>query len=109
MRIGKGFSKGEIQNAGLTPYEAKMHGIPIDHRRRTSHEWNVELLKKHMVTVPLTKVKGIGDVTAKKLQGVGLQDVYDLANCNVNDLVKQLGYSKTTLTKWQDEARRLIE
>lgn len=45
-REGKGFSLSELEKAGITIEEAKRLGIPVDKRRRTCHEWNVEVLKK---------------------------------------------------------------
>ena len=44
-RSGKGFSTGELQDAGLTVTEAVDHSIPIDRRRRTSHRANVEAIR----------------------------------------------------------------
>lgn len=45
-RIGKGFSLGELKEAGIDLLEARRKGIPIDRRRKTVHPWNVEALKK---------------------------------------------------------------
>jgi len=47
-REGKGFSAEEIKAAGLSPGEATKLGIPVDPRRRTSHEDNVETLKEYL-------------------------------------------------------------
>ena len=44
-RPGKGFSPGELQDAGLTVTEAKERSIPFDKRRQTSHPANVETLR----------------------------------------------------------------
>lgn len=41
-RVGKGFSIGELREAGLTVCEATDRSIPVDRRRRTSHGANVE-------------------------------------------------------------------
>lgn len=106
-RIGKGFSKGELREAGLTPHEARLSNIPIDQRRRTTHLWNTEFLKRRMIIVPLTEIKGIGDVTSKKLKAAGIQDAHDLATGNINKLI-ELGYSKKTLIKWQADAKKIL-
>jgi len=47
-RVGKGFSLGELEKAGLTEGEAKKLGIPVDSRRRTIYDWNVEALKEFL-------------------------------------------------------------
>ncbi|MEB3799262.1 MAG: ribosomal protein L13e [Desulfurococcales archaeon] len=44
-RYGKGFSKGELSEAGLTIKKALKLGIPVDPRRRSVHPENVETLK----------------------------------------------------------------
>ena len=45
-RRGKGFSLGELQDAGVTVKEAAERSIPIDRRRRSSHPANVEKIRR---------------------------------------------------------------
>jgi len=45
---GRGFSRGELKEAGVDPKHALKLGIPIDPRRKTKHEENVKMLKKHL-------------------------------------------------------------
>ena len=45
-RRGKGFSCEEIKAAGLTKDEVAGHSLPIDLRRRTAHNVNIETLKR---------------------------------------------------------------
>ncbi len=45
-RNGKGFSIGELREAGLAVTEALYRSIPIDKRRRSSHHTNVETLRR---------------------------------------------------------------
>jgi large subunit ribosomal protein L13e len=45
VREGRGFSLAEIQAAGLNAGEAQILGVPVDLRRKSSHEENVEILK----------------------------------------------------------------
>ena len=47
-RTGKGFSLGELKEAGLGFRKAFEMGIPIDTRRSTKHEANVGTLRKHL-------------------------------------------------------------
>ena len=48
LRRGRGFSKGELEAVGLDFKKALKMGIPIDKRRKTVHEWNIEILKKYL-------------------------------------------------------------
>jgi large subunit ribosomal protein L13e len=43
-RVGRGFSLGELERAGISIEEAKKLGIYIDRRRKSVHEWNVNAL-----------------------------------------------------------------
>jgi len=45
-RVGRGFSAGELKEAGLTIKKARKLGLPIDRRRRSIHEYNVNRLKE---------------------------------------------------------------
>ena len=47
QRSGKGFSTEEIKKAGLTPAEAKRLEVPVDKRRKTAHDQNVEAIKAY--------------------------------------------------------------
>jgi len=47
-RKGRGFSLGELREAGLTPEKARKLGIYVDKRRKTVHPWNVEALKDYL-------------------------------------------------------------
>jgi len=48
MRIGKGFSKGELKEAGIVSKQALRLTIPVDLRRNTKHEENVDALKQYL-------------------------------------------------------------
>ena len=46
IRIGRGYSLGELKEAGLANIDiARAHQIPIDVLRKTTHAENVEQLK----------------------------------------------------------------
>lgn len=107
-RKGKGFSKGELASAGMTLQDAKIQNIPVDKRRRTSHSWNIQALAPRMNVISLVEVKGIGKVTAAKLEAAGINTAQALANCNIEDLVTK-GFSETSLTRWQQNAKKFLE
>jgi large subunit ribosomal protein L13e len=46
IRVGRGFSLGELKEAGVTLIEVKRLGIRVDKMRKSVHPWNVEALKK---------------------------------------------------------------
>lgn len=56
-RIGNGFSLGELKAAETSPYEAKRLGVPVDTRRRTSHDDNIKTLKEYITTAKETGIK----------------------------------------------------
>jgi ribosomal protein L13E len=47
QRKGKGFSSGELKKAGLDKTEARKIGLPVDQRRATAHDENVEVIKAY--------------------------------------------------------------
>lgn len=49
-RYGKGFSRDELKEAGLTFKEALKIKIPIDLRRSTTHKENVNTIKQILKT-----------------------------------------------------------
>ncbi len=46
-KCGKGFSRDELAKAGVSPFQAKQLGLPVDFRRKSVHESNIESLKAH--------------------------------------------------------------
>lgn len=47
QRNGRGFSAEELKKAGLDQAEAKRLEIPVDKRRKTAHDQNVEAIKAY--------------------------------------------------------------
>jgi hypothetical protein len=48
MRFGKGFSKSELKEAGIDFKQALRLAMPVDLRRRTRHEENVNVIRQHL-------------------------------------------------------------
>jgi ribosomal protein L13E len=47
QRRGRGFSTGELEKAGLNSTQAKRLEIPVDGRRKTAHDQNIEIMKNY--------------------------------------------------------------
>jgi large subunit ribosomal protein L13e len=56
-RQGKGFSPDELKEAGLNAAEARTLKIPVDRKRKSSHEENIETLKSHFEKAQAKKTK----------------------------------------------------
>ncbi|MEM2849033.1 MAG: ribosomal protein L13e [Candidatus Bathyarchaeia archaeon] len=51
FREGRGFSMGELKEAGLSVGKARMMGLYVDTRRRSIRKDNVEALKRFLKTL----------------------------------------------------------
>ncbi len=47
-RVGRGFSRGELKEAGITLKQAMKIAVAVDARRRSIHSENVKLLKTQL-------------------------------------------------------------
>lgn len=121
-REGKGFSREELREVGLSLSEALKQGIPIDTRRSTKHEENVTKLeayrralkpkppaKKKAKIVELSEVKGVGPKTAKKLIEAGIENANQLAVSSPETVSETLGSSEKKATNLIEEARSLLK
>ena len=64
QRKGRGFSPEELKKAGLNLQEARRIELPIDFRRRTAHDENVEAVKTYAAHEK-AKQKPVAKPTAK--------------------------------------------
>jgi len=117
-RKGKGFSREELREVGLSFSEALKRKIPIDTRRSTKHEENVQMLKtalepiasvKEARIVELTEVKGIGLKTAKKLKEAGIESANGLATSDPQRVAEILGSSETRAARFVEDAQSLLK
>ncbi|MCW3999314.1 MAG: ribosomal protein L13e [Candidatus Bathyarchaeota archaeon] len=47
QKPGKGFSVNELKAAGVSRQQAKQAKLPVDLRRKSQHDVNVEAIKAH--------------------------------------------------------------
>jgi predicted flap endonuclease-1-like 5' DNA nuclease len=128
LKAGKGFSLGELQDAGLNVHEAKRLSLPIDRRRKTTHMENVTAIKNYIKELKekgkkkkveeaklpteaektaiseLTKLEGINKKLAKKLFELKIDSLGALSSAKPKDLAKKLGVSETIVTLWIEDA-----
>jgi ribosomal protein L13E len=120
MKNGRGFSKAELEDAEISINEAKKYGIPIDQRRSTKHEENVNTLKTYIekmvlvapakeektkTTTPIEDIEGIGPKYAKMLIDNGLKTTKDLLESGSTpkgreDLASKTGISAKLILEW---------
>ncbi len=122
---GKGFSRKELKEAGLDLQEALRLALPIDSRRSSRHEENVETLKTYIKeTKPrspkkkervetaksrIEEIEGIGPTYAKKLVDIGIETTDDLLEAGSTpkgreDLATKTGISEKLVLEWVDLA-----
>ncbi len=51
LRAGRGFSPSEVKEVGLSISDARLLGIPVDTRRRSSYEWNIKALRDYLSSI----------------------------------------------------------
>jgi predicted flap endonuclease-1-like 5' DNA nuclease len=128
---GKGFSREELKEKGLSFKQALNMRIPIDIRRSTKHDENVETLKTYLsidatktlpegrkqkaeattpeATLDLAKVKGIGQKLSEKLMKAGIKDVNVLAASSPEKIAKTIGVSEERASIFIENARSLLK
>jgi replicative superfamily II helicase len=121
-RKGRGFSREELRQVDLSFTEALKLGIPIDTRRSTKHQENVEKLKDYVKklklelptrqeeaeTIELAEVKGIGPRTAEKLKEAGIENANQLAGSSPPVVAGAIGSSEERAISFIGEARSLL-
>ena len=120
-RPGKGFTRTELKEAGLTFKQALHLRIPIDIRRSTQYDENVETLSNFLKTVlepkvqmkqevrrDLADVKGIGPKLSEKLVQTGITTANELATLTPKKLASALGSSEERALKLIDRAKSLL-
>jgi helicase len=80
--------------------------VTVGERLRALHRMVVAGLDEEAIT--LTLVAGIGPKLARRLKGIGIEDVECLAQASAEDLAGVRGISRDRASRWIDEAVRLL-
>jgi transcriptional regulator with XRE-family HTH domain len=115
-RKGKGFSRGELKEVGLSLKQALKLGIQIDPRRSTKHGENVKTLKTYLskeeptpeTLVGLTEVKGISQKRFEQLKAIGIDSVKKLAESDPKEIAEKLGVSEKASSRWIENAKNIL-
>ena len=125
-RRGRGFSREETHQAGLTIEDARKMGLIVDLRRKSTYHENVEALKQYIkdleeiiaalekdegVTVTASKVpkaeEAIAELSSLRavkvseaplLVEAGIKSMSDLAYCDIPKVAKKTGIDETRIT-----------
>ena len=118
---GRGFSKEETTQAGLTIEEARRMGLIVDLRRKTVHPENIDALKQYMKdlenlvaslaeeAVPAREKvaapkEDLGSLRAGQktdmplLTKAGIRTFEDLAYCDITKVAKKTGIDEDRIT-----------
>lgn len=129
-RRGRGFSKKELQESGLSITEARNLGLIIDLRRKSFYQDNVEVLKsyaeemkqllsmeaekptpsetKQAAVDDLSALKSVTVSNAKLLVDAGIATIEDLAYCEIDKVSKKTGIDEDQITKMIKEALKKV-
>jgi ribosomal protein L13E len=66
-RRGRGFSRAELREAGTDFKQALKSQIPVDPRRKTKYESNIEILKRYLQNLGSKKKKKSKSLDKKKI------------------------------------------
>ena len=115
-RKGRGFSSHELKEAGLGFSQALELGIPIDPKRSTRYDENVDTLKAYSAVeatpperdIDLREVKGIGQKRAEQLKAAGFDSVQKLAESEPQHLAEAVGISENRAANWIENAKTIL-
>jgi len=120
-RRGRGFSREETSQAGLTIDDARKMGLIVDLRRKSMYPENVEALKQYMkdleeiiaalakeegivasssddAVAELTSLKAVKASEAPLLFEAGIKSISDLAYCDITKVAKKTGIDEDRIT-----------
>ncbi len=118
FRWGRGFSRREIEEAGLSVDEARRLGLMVDKRRKTVHAQNIDLLKKFLeefesltdlimeettadraaAVAELASLRSVKKDEAELLYDAGIRSIEDLAYCDIGKTANKTGIAEERIT-----------
>ncbi|TFG05787.1 MAG: DUF4332 domain-containing protein [Promethearchaeota archaeon] len=128
-RKGRGFSLKEIKAAAIPLDDAKHLSIPIDFRRKSLHQANVQMLsafyreivvtqKEERTSLDLSKkeafkdlkqLRGIKGGEAKLLLEAGIKSLQNLTEEEPRTLAKDTGINEEKIQSWITQAKTLLK
>ncbi|MFX0169029.1 MAG: ribosomal protein L13e [Candidatus Hodarchaeota archaeon] len=135
IRSGRGFSLKELKDAGISLADARWMAIPIDSRRKTKHENNVNALKDYIkrlktlrkgakkpvpkpkaekpapvptkpIETDLTDLSGVTKKQAETLAAAGITSIRTLSTTAPRRLVRLTDIKRDRATKLIESAKR---
>jgi len=130
-RRGRGFSREEIFQAGLTIVDARKMGLIVDIRRKSLYPENVEALKQYMkdleeiikalaeeegtkgvsadkITAELTSLRAVKASEAPLLIDAGIKSIEDLAYCDIPKVAKKTGIDEERIIAMSKAALKKV-
>ena len=130
-RRGRGFSREEIFQAGLTIVDGRKMGLIVDIRRKTTYPENVEALKKYMkdleeiiaalaeeegvvavssdkIAAELTSLRAVKVSEAPLLIDAGIKSIEDLAYCDIPKVAKKTGIDEKRIIAMSKAALKKV-
>ena len=130
-RRGRGFSREETSQAGLTIDDARKMGLIVDVRRKSIYPENVEALKQYTkdleeiiaalakeevvvassaddAVAELAALKAVKASEAPLLFDAGIKSISDLAYCDIAKVAKKTGIDEDRVTEMVKAALKKV-
>ncbi len=132
FRKGRGFSRDELAQAGLSVTDARRIGLMVDLRRMTSYAENVESIKSYIeglqeeidalsrtdslteadldqsAIAELTSISAVKADDAQLLVRAGIRSLSELAYCDITKISKKTGIEEARLKEMAKAALKKI-
>ena len=129
---GRGFSRAEAKEAGLSIKRARDMGLMVDLRRKTCHQENIEVLKQYVAglqkvivepkkvapkkpskdveqaVAELSSLRAVKKAEAEALVKEGINSFSDLAFCEIDKVANKTGIDEDSITQMVKAALKKI-